>query len=81
MNTLIEQIHEKAKLAAEKHNDAELADFLMSLAGEIEKADLLRHQFGYFVMHAQAVVPYDASPKHFREALSRAKKFLQEDAD
>ena len=37
---------------------------------------MLRHHFGYFVMHAQAVLPYDVQPRHFREALIRAKKVL-----
>jgi hypothetical protein len=37
---------------------------------------MMRHHFGYFLMHAQAVLPYDVQPRHFREALARAKKVL-----
>ena len=78
MNKMLQEVHEKAKTYQEKYNDPELHDFLMKLASELEKADLLHHQFGYFVMHAQAVVPYDAAPHHFREALTRARKYLRE---
>jgi hypothetical protein len=27
-------------------------------------------------MHAQAILPHDVQPRHFKEALSRAKKVL-----
>ena len=37
---------------------------------------MLRHHFGYFVMHAQAILPHDVQPRHFKEALARAKKVL-----
>ncbi len=77
MSTKIQELHEKAVAFRDKHGDDELYDYLLSLAHDLERAELLKHQFGYFVMHAQAVVPYQAAPRHFREALDRARKFLK----
>ena len=77
MNKTIQDLHEKANAFKEKYNDDELYEYLLSLAHELERAEGLKHQFGYFVMHAKAVVPYQAAPKHFREALDRANRFLK----
>ena len=76
MSDTISELHEKAQQYDEKYKDAELTDYLLSLASQLEEAEMLKHHFGYFVMHAQAVLPYDVQPRHFREALSRAKKVL-----
>ncbi len=76
MSDTITELHEKAKEYAEKYKDPELTDFLLTVAQQLEEAEMLRHHFGYFVMHAQAVLPYDVQPRHFREALIRAKKVL-----
>jgi hypothetical protein len=80
MSDIIVEAHEKARIYAEKYKDAELTDYLLSLAQQLEEAEMLRHHFGYFVMHAQAVLPYDVQPRHFREALTRAKRVLGSDA-
>ena len=80
MNESIEELYGKAQEYLEKHKDQELYDYLLSLASKLEQYDMLKNQFGYFVMHAQAVAPYDVRPRHFQEALERAKKFLK-DAD
>lgn len=76
MSDNITDLHEKARGYAEKYNDPELQDFMLSVSHELEEAELLRHHFGYFVMHAQAILPHDVQPRHFREALARAKKIL-----
>jgi hypothetical protein len=76
MSDTISELHEKAQFYGEKHKDQELTDYLLTLAQQLEEAEMLRHHFGYFVMHAQAVLPYDVQPRHFREALARAKKVL-----
>lgn len=78
MNGVIEDLYAKAQEYLEKHKDQELYDYLLSLAARIEQYEMLKHHFGYFVMHAQAVAPYDVRPKHFQEALERAKKVLKE---
>lgn len=72
------EIHAKAEAYRSKYNDDELYDYLLTLANKVEQLEMLKHHFGYFIMHAQAVSPYDARPKHFREALDRAKKILEE---
>jgi hypothetical protein len=76
MSETITELHEKAQHYGEKYKDQELADYLLTLAQQLEEAEMLRHHFGYFVMHAQAVLPYDVQPRHFREALARARKVL-----
>ena len=52
---------------------------MLSLANKLEQYQILRHQFGYFLMHAKAVLPYDVRPRHFQEALERAERFLKQD--
>jgi hypothetical protein len=76
MSDTISELHEKAQFYADKYKDQELTDYLLTLAQQLEEAEMLRHHFGYFVMHAQAVLPYDVQPRHFREALTRARKVL-----
>ena len=76
MSDTIAELHQKAVEYGDKYKDQELRDYLLTLAQQLEEAEMLRHHFGYFVMHAQAVLPYDVQPRHFREALSRAKKVL-----
>jgi hypothetical protein len=72
----VAELHEKAQKYAEKYQDPEIRDFLLSISNELEEAAMLRHHFGYFVMHAQALVPHAVQPRHFKEALVRAKKVL-----
>ena len=74
----IEQLYAKAEELHDKYKDKELYDWLLTLATKVEQYEMMRHHFGYFVMHAQAVLPYDVRPKHFQEALERAKKVLKE---
>jgi hypothetical protein len=76
MSDKISELHERAQKYAEKYQDPEIQDFLLSVSHELEEAALLRHHFGYFVMHAQALLPHDVQPRHFKEALARAKKVL-----
>jgi hypothetical protein len=76
MSGKIAELHEKAEKYAEKYQDPEIRDFLLSVSHELEEAAMLRHHFGYFVMHAQALLPHDVQPRHFKEALARAKKVL-----
>ena len=78
MSDTIKELHEKAQEYGEKHKDQELTDYLLTLAAKLEEAQMLREHFGYFVMHAQAVLPYNVQPHHFRDALTRAKKVLAE---
>jgi hypothetical protein len=70
------ELHETAQKYAEKYQDPEIRDFLLGVSHELEEAAMLRHHFGYFVMHAQALLPHDVQPRHFKEALARAKKVL-----
>ncbi len=76
MSDKIAELHEKAQKYAEKYQDMEIRDFLLSVSHELEGATMLRHHFAYFVMHAQALLPHDVQPRHFKEALARAKKVL-----
>ncbi len=76
MSDTITELHEKAHEYGAKYKDQELQDYLLTLAQQLEEAEMLKHHFNYFVMHAQAVLPYDVQPRHFREALTRAKKVL-----
>ena len=76
MSDMIDELHDKAQQYGEKYKDQELRDYLLTLAHKLEEAEMMRHHFGYFVMHAQAVLPYDVQPRHFREALARAKTVL-----
>jgi hypothetical protein len=76
MSDKIAELHEKAQAYADKYKDPELHDFMLSVSHELEEAEMLRHHFGYFVMHAQAILPHDVQPRHFKEALARAKKVL-----
>jgi hypothetical protein len=76
MSDKIAELHERAQKYAEKYQDSEIRDFLLSVSHELEEAAMLRHHFGYFVMHAQALLPHDVQPRHFKEALARAKKVL-----
>jgi hypothetical protein len=76
MSDKIAELHEKAQKYAEKYQDTEIRDVLLSVSHELEEAGMLRHHFGYFVMHAQALLPHDVQPRHFKEALARAKKVL-----
>ncbi len=78
MTPSIEELYAKAQEYLEKHQDQELYDYLLTLADRLEQYDLLKHHFGYFVMHAQAVAPYDVRPRHFQDALERARKVLNE---
>ena len=78
MSEFVQELYDKAEKLAEKYNDQDLYDYLLTLANRIEQYEMLRHHFGYFVMHAKAVCPYDARPRHFQEALERAERFLKQ---
>ncbi len=78
MNEIVQELYDKAEQYSEKYSDQDLYDYLLSLATRLEQLEMMRHHFGYFVMHAKAVCPYDARPRHFQEALERAEKFLKQ---
>ncbi|NBC33722.1 MAG: hypothetical protein GVY13_13695 [Alphaproteobacteria bacterium] len=77
MTDAVQDVYDKAEAFYQKHQDQELYDYLLTLSTQLEQYEMLRHHFGYFVMHAKAVCPYDARPRHFQEALERAEKFLK----
>ena len=81
MSKLIDEIYGRAEEFSEKYQDKDLYDWILHLANRVEQLEMVRHHFGYFVMHAQAVAPYDVRPRHFQEALERAKKVLKETGD
>ena len=78
MTQSIEELYAKAQEYLDKHQDQELYDYLLTLAAKLEQYDMLKNHFGYFVMHAQAVAPFDVRPRHFQDALERARKVLKE---
>ena len=78
MSDVVQELYEKAEAYSEKYGDQELYDYLLTLANKLEQAEMLHHHFGYFLMHAKAVCPYDARPRHFQEALDRAERFLKQ---
>lgn len=77
MNKTITDLHAKAAEVLEKHKDQELFDYMMDLAGKLEDADMMRHQFGYLLLHAKSTVAYPVRTRHFQDALDRAEKFLK----
>lgn len=79
MADMVRELYEKAEEYSDKYKDQELYDYMLSLANKLEQYQILRHQFGYFLMHAKAVLPYDVRPRHFQEALERAERFLKQD--
>lgn len=78
MTPPIEELYAKAQEYLEKYQDQELYDYMLMLAARLEQYDLLKNHFGYFVMHAQSVAPFDVRPRHFQDALERARKVLKE---
>ncbi|HYD98351.1 MAG TPA: hypothetical protein VEH84_03115 [Alphaproteobacteria bacterium] len=77
MNKAIEDLYAKAAEYFDKYKDQEMQDYLMGLARKLEDADMLRHQFGYFLMHAKSTIAYPVRPKHFQEAVDRAERYLK----
>lgn len=75
MNKTIAELHEKAATYAEK--DAGLQEYLLGLANKLEDAEMMRHQFGFLLLHAKSTVPYAVRTRHFQDALDRAEKFLK----
>jgi hypothetical protein len=77
MKNKIEELYEKAAEFREKHHDTALDEYLMSLAGSLQKADEMYHHFGYLVMHIRATVAHQVRPPHLQYAISRAERFLK----
>lgn len=77
MRKTIEQLHEKATAVHDKSGDEELREYLLGLAKVLEDADMLRHQFAYFLMQTQSTIAYQTRPKHYQEAIERAQRFLK----
>jgi pyruvate/2-oxoacid:ferredoxin oxidoreductase alpha subunit len=73
----IEELFGKANEFYEKYKDDELKDYILSIGKKLEDAEMMRHQFAYFLMHARSTVAYPVRPKHFQEALDRAEKYLK----
>ena len=81
MNKTIADLHAKASAVLEKYKDQELYDYLMDLAGKLEDADMMKHQFGYLLLHAKSTVAAPVRTRHFQDALERAEKFLKKIED
>jgi hypothetical protein len=77
MNKDIEDLYKHASDYFEKYQDEELRDYLLAVAQRLEDADMMFHQFAYFLMHARSTVAFPVRPKHFQEALDRAEKYIQ----
>jgi len=77
MKKAVEELYEKAASFQEKYKDDELNEYLLSLARKLEDADMLWHQFSYFLMHTQSTIAYPTRPKHYQEAVERAQRFLK----
>jgi hypothetical protein len=77
MEEAVSELHEKAAYFYGKHKDEELRDYLLSLSRLIEDAEMLRHQFAYFLMHTQSTIATPSRPKHFQAAIDRAHRFLK----
>jgi hypothetical protein len=77
MNKTIAELYEKSATFHERINDKELDDYLLSLAGPLEKADAMYHHFGYLLMHIRAAIAYQVRPPHLRDAIQRAERFLK----
>jgi hypothetical protein len=77
MKDLIEELYKKSDTVFEKYKDAELRDYLLSLAQKLQDADAMYHHFGYLVMHVRAAVAHTVRPPHLQEAIERAQQFLK----
>ncbi len=77
MKKTIEELHEKAAAFHDKHGDEELREYLLGLARALEDADMLRHQFAYFLMQTQSTIAYQSRPRHYQDAIERAQRFLK----
>jgi hypothetical protein len=51
MNKDIEDLYKHASDYFEKYQDEELRDYLLAVAQRLEDADMMFHQFAYFLMH------------------------------
>ena len=67
MKQAISELHDKAAHFYAKHQDAELRGYLLELAQRLEEADMLRHQFAYFLMHTQSTIAVPSRPKSWSE--------------
>lgn len=76
MKKALSELHDKAGYFYDKHKDEELRDYLLGLAQLLEDADLLRHQFAYFLMHTQSTIAVPSRPKHYQAAIDRAQRYL-----
>ncbi len=77
MKDVIEDLYKKAEVVQSKHKDAELADYLLSLASKLQDADAMYHHFGYLLMHVRASIAHSVRPPHLQEAIERAQQFIK----
>ncbi len=77
MKDVIEDLYKKAETVQTKYKDAELSDYLLSLATKLQDADAMYHHFGYLLMHVRASVAHTVRPPHLQEAIERAQQFLK----
>ncbi len=77
MKNVIEELYKKAETVQSKYKDAELHDYLLTLATKLEDADTMYHHFGYLLMHVRASVAHTVRPPHPAEAIDRAQQFLK----
>jgi len=77
MKNTIEEVYQKADAVFEKYKDAELRDYLLSVAQKLQDADAMYHHFGYLLMHVRASVAHIVRPRHLQEAIERAQHFFK----
>jgi hypothetical protein len=59
MNKDIEDLYKHASDYFEKYQDEELRDYLLAVAQRLEDADMMFHQFAYFLMHALPSINFE----------------------
>lgn len=77
MKRTIDELQQKSAAFHRKLNDRELDEYLRSLAQTLEEADTMQHHFGYLLKHVRSTVAHPVRPKHLREAIDRAERYLK----
>jgi hypothetical protein len=70
MNKDIEDLYKHASDYFEKYQDEELRDYLLAVAQRLEDADMMFHQFAYFLMHARLTVIAHPSSRRDRQGVA-----------
>jgi hypothetical protein len=77
MKDAIEDLYKKAEEVKSKYKDAELYDYMLSLAQKLQDADVMYHHFGYLLMHVRASIAHQVRPPHLQDAIERAHQLLK----